>query len=1007
MNRGMIAAGAAAALALVGVPAASVGAAAAPTPGLAKATAKAAAKVAPSKWGSYVVVMKDDPLTATLAQDALGSAAALQRKAALEASHDAVVRRAGLASGRKVQDYTAVLNGFSVLASRSQAQRLAADPAVLRVTPDELRQKTSLAMDAGDDEIKAGAGQTLQQFLGVDSTSTKGDGELLGVIDTGVWPEHPSFADDGTYHPVQLNAKAGSNKCDFGNKKANPDDANWSCNKKLVGARQMLGTYRAVIGVLPGEFDSARDDEGHGTHTASTAAGNANVRAWTYDVKRTLDTTSGIAPRAQIVAYKALGSLGGFSSDLAGAIDQAVYDGVDVINYSIGGGPGLTSPDALSFLFANRAGIHVATSAGNDGPGESTIGGPADLPWVTTVGASTQPRFYAGTVVLGNGTRVLGSSVTLDSAADLPLVDAEALGNPLCLSKEQLEDDTTYAAFAAGAKGALVLCWRGEIGRSEKSLHVLQAGGKAMVLSNQSDDDNYFTDNFRVPTVMVDATEGEVIADYATTAGATATIRDTGSIRTFAPAPSMALFSSRGPNPSAGSIIKPDITAPGVQVLAGASPKPVGEDFEPGQLFQAIAGTSMSSPVMAGVFLLLDQLHPTWSPAMVKSATMTTASQDVLDNDRTTDADPFDFGAGHVDPVSAFNPGLVYNAGFNDFLGFYCGSDARNDVFVDADATCGSLEAANVPTTIEGLNYPTIGVDALAGVATVQRKVTNVLGQGTTFTASTQAPPGLSVQVTPAQLTLAPGATGTFRVTITNVNAPVNDTWRFGSLTWSGGGASVRSNIAVFPTAVSAPSLVTGTGASGSVAIKVTTGYVGEYTPVAGGLAANAPLTGNVSQDPDQTFAGCTAGQPGTTAAPVPVAADTAYLRLSQVLATDDDIDLYLCDAAGDVVAQSTAGGTNELIELDHPAAGEYTLYVHGWQVVAPPLAFSIDRWQVVLGQGAPVLSVQPATAAATIGGTVDVTASWSGAAAGTSFGVVDHTKDGSSVGLTVVQVTN
>ncbi len=1007
MNRGMIAAGAAAALALVGVPAASVGAAAAPTPGLAKATAKAAAKVAPSKWGSYVVVMKDDPLTATLAQDALGSAAALQRKAALEASHDAVVRRAGLASGRKVQDYTAVLNGFSVLASRSQAQRLAADPAVLRVTPDELRQKTSLAMDAGDDEIKAGAGQTLQQFLGVDSTSTKGDGELLGVIDTGVWPEHPSFADDGTYHPVQLNAKAGSNKCDFGNKKANPDDANWSCNKKLVGARQMLGTYRAVIGVLPGEFDSARDDEGHGTHTASTAAGNANVRAWTYDVKRTLDTTSGIAPRAQIVAYKALGSLGGFSSDLAGAIDQAVYDGVDVINYSIGGGPGLTSPDALSFLFANRAGVHVATSAGNDGPGEATIGGPADLPWVTTVGASTQPRFYAGTVVLGNGTRVLGSSVTLDSAADLPLVDAEALGNPLCLSKEQLEDDTTYAAFAAGAKGALVLCWRGEIGRSEKSLHVLQAGGKAMVLSNQSDDDNYFTDNFRVPTVMVDATEGEVIADYATTAGATATIRDTGSIRTFAPAPSMALFSSRGPNPSAGSIIKPDITAPGVQVLAGASPKPVGEDFEPGQLFQAIAGTSMSSPVMAGVFLLLDQLHPTWSPAMVKSATMTTASQDVLDNDRTTDADPFDFGAGHVDPVSAFNPGLVYNAGFNDFLGFYCGSDSRNDVFADADATCGSLEAANVPTTIEGLNYPTIGVDALAGVATVQRKVTNVLGQGTTFTASTQAPPGLSVQVTPAQLTLAAGATGTFRVTITNVNAPVNDTWRFGSLTWSGGGASVRSNIAVFPTAVSAPSLVTGTGASGSVAIKVTTGYVGEYTPVAGGLAANAPLTGNVSQDPDQTFAGCTAGQPGTTAAAVPVAADTAYLRLSQVLATDDDIDLYLCDAAGDVVAQSTAGGTNELIELDHPAAGEYTLYVHGWQVVAPPLAFSIDRWQVVLGQGAPVLSVQPATAAATIGGTVDVTASWSGAAAGTSFGVVDHTKDGSSVGLIVVQVTN
>ena len=143
----------------------------------------------------------------------------------------------------------------------------------------------------GDEKIPAGAGETLQEFLGTDSTRTKGDGELLGVIDTGIWPEHPSFADDGTYRPRELNSKGGTSKCNFGNTKANPDDAKWNCNKKLVGARQMLSTYRAVICLLPGEFDSARDDDGHGTHTASTAAGNADVEAWIYDKDRALDTT--------------------------------------------------------------------------------------------------------------------------------------------------------------------------------------------------------------------------------------------------------------------------------------------------------------------------------------------------------------------------------------------------------------------------------------------------------------------------------------------------------------------------------------------------------------------------------------------------------------------------------------------------------------------------------------------------------------------------------------------
>jgi hypothetical protein len=997
VKRGTIAAAAAATLALVGTPALVGTAQAAPSEKGSAAGAKSH-KVQPSKWGSYVVVMTTDPLVATIGQKDLGSTKAQREASQKEAKHSAVLKRAGISSSNKLNDYTASLDGFSVLASPTQADKLAADPDVLLVLPDELRQAqavSSAPLGAGDID-KGTEGESLSSFLGLDD-EYKGDNELLGVIDSGIWPEHPSFADDGSYPTLKLpDARGGYKKCDFGHGK---NDPSFKCNNKLVGARQMLKTYRKVVGTLPGEFDSARDDDGHGTHTASTAAGNADVPAWIYDESTTMDHTSGVAPRAQIVAYKALGSLGGFTSDLAAAIDQAVYDGVDVINYSIGGGPGLLSGDAISFLYANAAGVHVATSAGNSGPGDATIGGPADLPWLTTVGASTQPRFYGGTVRLGDGREVLGSSVTLESEADLPLVDAATIGNKYCLGKAALDDDAKFATFEAGAKGKMVLCWRGLSGRSEKSLHVLEAGGKAMVLSNTNDVDNYFTDNFRVPTVMVDSSEGEVIASYAATAGATASIVDTQKIEELTSAPSMAVFSSRGPNPSSPSIVKPDITAPGVQVLAGASPMPVGDDYEPGQLFQAIAGTSMSSPVMAGMFLRLDQQHPGWSPASVKSAVMTTAYQDVVDNDRVTPASPLDFGAGHVNaPLTAGSPSLVYNAGFGDFLAYLC------------QAAPGSVGAASctkygpLAPTVEDLNYPTIGVSSLAGVAKVHRTVTNVSGSDATFTVATDAPEGVDMTVTPTELTIPDGKTASYDVTFTNVDAPVNTEWRFGSLTWTGGsGADVRSNIAVYPTAFSAPDLVQGSGAAGSTSFDVTAGFSGTYVPVASGLAANEPITGTVSFDADQTFDGCQ-DQPGTTAKEVVVAADTDYVRMSYVDPnTSDDIDLYLCDGDGNVVAESTAGGTNELIELASPDAGTYTLYVHGWQVAVDGTPFSIDTWKVVAGDGS--LTVSPDSATVTPGQTVRVTASWTGAPAGTSFGVVNHTKDGVTYDQTVVEV--
>ena len=343
--------------------------------------------VVESDTGSYIVVMEQDPVVVTVGQDDLDTPTAEDLAKDLEAEQDEVLEDIGGVPADKLNTYTNALNGFSALLSYEEAQTLAANPKVAVVLPDELHQATT--SDSGD-------------YLGLtrkggpyDSGLT-GEDVVVGIIDNGIWPEHPSFADDGSYGPppVQLSDDPRPN-CEFGNTAHNPDDVAFTCNNKLLGARQMLDTYRAVIGAEPFEYDSARDDDGHGTHTASTAAGNAGVEASMYG--EDLGEISGIAPRARIIAYKGLGALGGFTSDLAAAIDQAVFDGVDVINYSIGGGASLpVGGDDIAFLFAADAGVFVATSAGNSGPGADTVGSPGNAPWLTTVGASTQTAFLRG-----------------------------------------------------------------------------------------------------------------------------------------------------------------------------------------------------------------------------------------------------------------------------------------------------------------------------------------------------------------------------------------------------------------------------------------------------------------------------------------------------------------------------------------------------------------------------------------------------------------------------------
>jgi subtilisin family serine protease len=987
--------------------------------------------VVESDTGSYIVVMRADPLITTISPDALNTPAANAQGAALEASHDAVLAESGVSTSAKVQDYTNALNGFSATLSYRQAVTLAANTKVSMVLPDELRQVDSTdgadgagqgnpgghgSWDGdGDDDDDDGHGghpgtapDDLGNFLGLTgrgrawSSGLTGEGVVIGVIDTGIWPEHPSFRDDGTYPahaPLADKLKNGkpSNPCDFGNTAANPNDAPFTCNNKLIGAREILSTYRNLIGADPDEFDSARDDDGHGTHTASTAAGDANVQARIFG--RPVGKISGIAPRAQIIAYKALGNLGGFTSDLAAAIDQAVADGVDVINYSIGGGASLISGDDLAFLFAADAGVFTAVSAGNSGAGPATIGGPADVPWVTSVGANTQRRFFQGTVKLKGGPKINGASVSRGTNGVLPLVDAEFVGtSDLCL--EGSLDPTKVA-------GKIVLCRRGGNGRVAKSKAVFDAGGKGIILYNTSDVDDLFSDNFWVPGIAVDYSDGITIKNYIASKDKPRAKIGFDKTTQIDFAPSMTLFSSRGPDPTASDIIKPDVTAPGLQILAGDSPFPNPDEVQ-GELFMAIGGTSMSSPVTAGMYALLKQAHPDWTPAMAKSALMGTANTNVLNNDRVSPAGPFDMGAGMVNPGkvtargSAFNPGLVYNAGIFDYFGFLC--DTAPEVFSNPTATCGTMSGHGIPTTAENLNYPSIAIGELAGSETITRTVTSVANTTTTFTAAVNAPAGYTVTVDPSTITLAPGATATFQITFTNVGAP-NGEWRFGDLTWEGGGYHVRSPIAVKGVQLVAPAAISGTGTDGSTSFDVKFGYDGAYAADAHGLVAATATPGTVLQDHDQTFPSADDNQGGVVMIPYPVSG-AAAARWSLHLPGPDDLDLYLLDSGGNIVAQSTNGGTDEDITLIAPADDTYTLAVHGWAVgEAAGLNFSVQSWIVPNATGGSLSIAAPT--AAVLGTTATETASWTGLAAGNTYlGAITHSDSSGVLATTLVDVT-
>ena len=917
----------------------------------------------------------------------------------LDGRHNQAVARVG---GRKVYDYRYAFNGFAAALTEAQAEALRTAPGVLAVTKDEL---------------VAGDTATTPTFLGLDQpgglwddtggVQDAGENVIVGIIDSGIWPENDSFSDrTGTNGNGTKGGKLGYQQIPGWHGKCTPGEAfpASKCNQKVIGAQRFNEAWGGDAGLKaerPWEFASPRDYNGHGSHTASTAAGNNGVEL--TGPARIFGRISGIAPRARISVYKALWSLEdgsqaqGFPSDLVAAIDQAVADGVDVINYSISGtSTNFLDPVEIAFLFAADAGVFVAASAGNAGPATGTVAHPA--PWITTVAAGTHNRDGQGSVT-ANGVTYNGASLATP-VGPAPFIDSIAAGLPgadpaevaFCYSASVVHNGAPVLDPARVA-GRIVLCDRGGNARVDKSLAVRNAGGVGMVLVNVTP--NTINADFHyVPSVHLADTARAALKAYSATAGATARINQATLVFNV-PAPLTAAFSSRGPlTAGRGDLLKPDVIAPGQDIVAAVAPP-----SNAGLLYNVYSGTSMSSPHVAGLAALLRDLHPDWSPMTIKSALMTSAS-DVLDGPNTNPLVIFRQGGGHVRPNLAGNPGLVYDSNVNDWLAFLCGTTTGV-----TPSVCTSLAAAGYSLDPSDMNVASIAIGDLAGAQTVTRRVTNVGGSNATYGASVTGMTGITTVVTPSSLTLAPGQTGSFTVTFTRTTAALS-AYTGGQLTWTDGIHSVRTPLVVRPVPLAAPVEVSSTG--GPISYNVKFGYTGTFTASPRGLVPAVLNTSTIADDPDDAFEPVPSAN--VIAFPMTIAPGTSYARFALFdanvsPASDLDVYVYLNSATGPVlVALSATATSQEAANLVNPPAGDYTVYVHGFDV--PGTAnFTLFSWQFGTTSAGNMTVTAPAAAVIGTNGTIGL--SFTGLAPGTKYlGSVAY---GGSAGLpnpTIVSVT-
>ncbi|XP_050203663.1 subtilisin-like protease SBT5.4 [Mercurialis annua] len=692
--------------------------------------------------------------------------------------------------------YTKSINGFAAILEDGEAEELSRHPDVISVFLNKARNlHTTHSWNFLGLERD---GKIPHESLWIKARF--GEDVIIGNLDTGVWPESKSFNDDGM-GPIPPHWRG----------ICQDDTTRFRCNRKLIGARYFNKGYASYVGSLNSTFQTARDIEGHGTHTLSTAAGNFVPGASVFGYGN--GTAKGGSPSARVAAYKVCwtpvnGSGECFDADILAGFDAAISDGVDVLSVSLGSDATdyFADPIAIGAFHAVRKGIVVVASAGNSGPEASTVSNVA--PWIITVGASTLDRDFTTYVALGNRRLLKGTSLSqkeLSVNQFYPLItgeeakfnDVSAVDAGLCMFE---------AIDPKKVKGKILVCLRGENGRVDKGEQALLAGAVGMILANDENSGNeLIADPHVLPAAHVNFTDGLAVFAYINSSRVpTASITRVRTELGTKPAPQMAAFSSRGPNQMEPSILKPDLTAPGVSIIAGFSlaTAPTEENFDKRRtLFNSQSGTSMSCPHVSGLAGLLKTLHHDWSPAAIRSALMTSARtrdnnfEAMLDLSSSRKATPFDYGAGHVRPNRAMDPGLIYDLNEEDYLNFLCVqgyNQTQIKLFSPKPHSCPNT------FTITDFNYPSFTIPNLnSQPTTLTRRVKNV-GPPAKYYARVKEPAGVSVSVEPKMLEFEKiGEEKTFKVTFKAKKKFEPLDYVFGRLIWSDGKHYVRSPMVV------------------------------------------------------------------------------------------------------------------------------------------------------------------------------------------------------------------
>ncbi|KAF0931433.1 hypothetical protein E2562_004560, partial [Oryza meyeriana var. granulata] len=690
------------------------------------------------------------------------------------------------AEASHVYTYSNSFQGFAAKLNKRQAMKLADMPGVISVFPNT---KRSLHTTHSWDFM----GLSVDAAAEVPELSSKNqENVIIGFIDTGIWPESPSFRDHGM-PPVPTRWRG---QCQHG--EAN-SQSNFTCNRKIIGGRYYIRGYQTEEDSPSksiGKFISPRDSSGHGSHTASIAAGrfvtNMNYRGLGTGGGR------GGAPMARIAAYKTCWDSGCYDADILAAFDDAISDGVDIISVSLGPdypqGGYFTDAISIGSFHATSNGILVVSSAGNAGiPGSATN----LAPWMLTVAAGTTDRSFATYIRLPNGTLIMGESLSAYHMYTSVRTISASEANAGYFTPYQSSFCLDSSLNRTKARGKILICHHAKSSSDShvsKSMVVKKAGALGMILIDEMED--HVANHFALPGTVVGKATGDTILSYiSSTRCASTMILPAKTILGSRDAPRVATFSSRGPNSLTPEILKPDIAAPGLNILAAWSP--AKEDKH----FNILSGTSMACPHVTGIAALVKGAYPSWSPSAIKSAIMTTAT--VLDNKRNAiamdptgrAATPFDFGSGFADPIKALNPGIIFDAHPEDYKSFLCaiGYDDHSLHLITRDnSTCTN----RAPSSAATLNYPSITIPNLKKSYSVTRTMTSVRCHRIVYHALVSAPRGINVTVTPKALVFENySAKKTFTVNF-HVDVPHQD-YVFGYLLWHGRDARLMMPLVV------------------------------------------------------------------------------------------------------------------------------------------------------------------------------------------------------------------